>query len=404
MREGVVWVSAHRLDKPISFNIQVDLVSRALAARGYRVILAEPAGAGHPPLGAAPWLDAAGRERTDYQPGAESLRAIARRVRAGQVIIHGYPDMFPEAGAGQDTTVYLWGQTSGARATIHGVQALEGPLRIVPVTETSGRLFREGGVREVTQAVPHAVDVDVIRPATCSERSRWRSGWGLGGEFVIGCVATNQARKGLTSLLKGFEVLAQKRKGVKLLLRTRGRSGDGGPDLARWARKLPEGTLMVVEEFLPRGRMNELYGLLDLYCQASEWEGFCIPVIEAMAAGVPVAAHDIQGPGELVPYRELLVASRDAGGQGRGAVAERTVDVERLAAALLWAEGHRDELRRLGEIGRQEARRRFSVQEVASRWSGVLAGAGTCGIKGSGIRQWEEKGDHGRRATWERPC
>lgn len=53
--------------------------------------------------------------------------------------------------------------------------------------------------------------------------------------------------------------------------------------------------------------MRALYGVMYLYINLSEWEGFCIPVIEAMACGVPVAAQPIQGPAEIFPYQDLII-------------------------------------------------------------------------------------------------
>jgi len=54
-----------------------------------------------------------------------------------------------------------------------------------------------------------------------------------------------------------------------------------------------------------------------VYMNLSEWEGFGIPVIEAMSCGLPVLTHGLQGPGEIVPYTETLAAGgRDPGHPG----------------------------------------------------------------------------------------
>src|SRR3989441_33036 len=49
-----------------------------------------------------------------------------------------------------------------------------------------------------------------------------------------------------------------------------------------------------------RGGVEQLIKLADVFVQSSHWEGFGIPVLEAMASGVPVVAPRGPGLGEVV--------------------------------------------------------------------------------------------------------
>jgi len=82
--------------------------------------------------------------------------------------------------------------------------------------------------------------------------------------------------------------------------------GDGGekPGMERLAK-----TLGVAERCLFTGSRNDVPEILaacEMYLQTSRKEGFGIAALEAMAAGLPVAAADVPGLGPLVAGAGLL--------------------------------------------------------------------------------------------------
>jgi glycosyltransferase involved in cell wall biosynthesis len=107
--------------------------------------------------------------------------------------------------------------------------------------------------------------------------------------------------------------------------------------------------------FLP-GRL-EIRGWLeraDVFVHTSRWEGFGLVLLEAMLAGLPVAATRVSAVPEVVADGEtgLLVEPGDA---------------EALAAALDTLLANPERARELGEAGRNRARERFSVARMAER-------------------------------------
>jgi glycosyltransferase involved in cell wall biosynthesis len=58
---------------------------------------------------------------------------------------------------------------------------------------------------------------------------------------------------------------------------------------------------------VPHSEIPGHYAAADIFAIATHYEGFCIPVVEAMAAGLPVVASDIPPVRELVGNAGLLV-------------------------------------------------------------------------------------------------
>ena len=109
---------------------------------------------------------------------------------------------------------------------------------------------------------------------------------------------------------------------------------------------------------------------MDVYLNLSEWEGFCIPVIEAMACAVPVVSLPIQGPGEILPYPDTLVPDSLVREE------EGTVLFEadpRAVCTVLKALADRKVSReRLSREGREAAVTRYDIRRVAAQWEQVL--------------------------------
>jgi len=132
-------------------------------------------------------------------------------------------------------------------------------------------------------------------------------------------VGTLEKRKNVFRLLEAF-ALARKR-GVKAELRLAGRPGEGGgeitrraaqPDLASCVKLLgPVGDAALRE--LYRGASALLYPSLD--------EGFGLPILEAMQAGVPVLTSKVAAMPEVAGDAALLVDPSDTEELATGIVA-----------------------------------------------------------------------------------
>ena len=139
---------------------------------------------------------------------------------------------------------------------------------------------------------------------TKDERHRGRNQLGLGADdCVLICVARFAPQKRHDLLLEGFakarEAIA-KDGGPNLRMALVGGDpfGDGKDRAMAQAQALGLGDSVL---FLGiRRDVPDLYGLSDVFVMCSEWEGLGLVFLEAMAAGLPVAATGVSAVPEVV--------------------------------------------------------------------------------------------------------
>lgn len=368
----ILWPLTHPQGKAISFGYQIDRMTRALAEAGWQVIVGDP--------GKLPQPRHWGHGNRMLWPlrretPASKVRELIRTERVTHVILHGYLDMFPWIYDlfGLEVPVLWWGQTSGA--SLLRTPVPQGyPFWVVPLTERSKRYFeqylpRAGFPAEmVTEPVPHAVEH--LGPLDVSERIAAKQHYRAFGRFVIGSVGVNTIRKQLPRLLMAFAEVSERMPKATLLLKTTAAPVDEGPHLARVAEDLGVKNVLFEESDLPPAEMRRLYASMDLYVHAAEWEGFGIPVAEAMALGVPVLTPPIQGAGEIVPDDRFLVRDADApAGEEAETIHVRPAALAERIEALA---GDDDALSAMGRAALAHARESFSPQAVLKRWNRVL--------------------------------
>jgi glycosyltransferase involved in cell wall biosynthesis len=159
-------------------------------------------------------------------------------------------------------------------------------------------------------------------PAADAERAR--AALGLARPYVL-CVASHTARKNLGALVPAARTLAGE--GIEVVVAGGHRpqfAAEQGLDALRLLGHVPDGLL------------PGLYAGAEAFALPSRYEGFGLPVLEAMASGTPVVAADTSALPETCGGAARLVppdgdAIRDALGDLLGDAAER----ERLRAAGL---------------------------------------------------------------------
>ena len=107
--------------------------------------------------------------------------------------------------------------------------------------------------------------------------------------FLFAGVA--QERKGISELLDAFTLaFPPEVKDVRLIVK----SADWGR-LERWAALFPDGRITWLHALFDRAQMNRLYRSVSCLVMPTRAESFCLPLLEAMAAGVPVMYTDHGG-------------------------------------------------------------------------------------------------------------
>jgi glycosyltransferase involved in cell wall biosynthesis len=211
------------------------------------------------------------------------------------------------------------------------------------------------------------VDTAWFRPPAAEERAQARRALGLGSSFTVGAVGANSFRKRFDLILAAFALFASGEPGARLLIKTDRAVSREGRDLAVMAERngLADRVQVLTAE-LSAEEMRELYWALDLLLNLSEWEGFGLPVLEAMACGLPLVTHRVQGPGELAPCAELVAEDSEPHEEGGSRLlAARPPTVSRLLAR---AAADPQLRRRAAELGRRAAVQRYELAGVVRRW------------------------------------
>jgi glycosyltransferase involved in cell wall biosynthesis len=204
---------------------------------------------------------------------------------------------------------------------------------------------------EQVAVVPGGVD-PAFQPVADPERHRaLRARLGLDDEtpFIL-FVGVIEPRKNLVGLMDAFAILKSRQTLPHKLLLV-GRKGWLCEGIVEHAERSPVREDIVFAGFVPDGDLATLYSAAQIFAFPSHYEGFGLPVLEAMACGTPVVASRASSLPEVVGDAGFQVDPDDS---------------EQLAAALeLLAlnPNVRDDMRRRG----LERAARFTWQASASR-------------------------------------
>jgi glycosyltransferase involved in cell wall biosynthesis len=200
------------------------------------------------------------------------------------LIHHGSYEGYPRA--------FDWWTLNKARA-IYALSARRATA-VSTVSEYSRRdMVRYYGMRaDRIHVVPEGVDTRLFRPMT--ERAalaRWRASV-LGADVpYITYVGKPTERRNLSSLIRAFGALkSADRLPHKLLI-----VGADLPGASPFRKVIAELGLereVVVRGHVGHDEMAYVYNAADLFIYPSSYEGFGMPVLEAMACGAPVIALD----------------------------------------------------------------------------------------------------------------
>ena len=139
-----------------------------------------------------------------------------------------------------------------------------------------------------------------------------RARYSLPSRFVLG-LGTLQPRKNFVALIEAFaQTIAHSHpdmNGVALVIV--GGRGWLADDIPAVIARLGVGECVRVLGFVEDGDLPALYNLAAAFAFPSLYEGFGLPVLEAMACGTPVVAADNSSLPEVVGRAGLLVGATD---------------------------------------------------------------------------------------------
>jgi glycosyltransferase involved in cell wall biosynthesis len=179
------------------------------------------------------------------------------------------------------------------------------------------------------QFMPIGIDTDAWRIPTQEERETCKLAFGLKDKYVVLTVADNQERKNLSRSMEIFADFSKHAPDAMYVLLTREHAMLGWK-LREYAQELGiSDKVMVYERGLPFKELWGLYAASDCFLLTAKAEGAGLPIMEAMAAGLPCIGTDCTGIHEsLADGRGLLIppdyVHRDPFGNGRRYFASRS--------------------------------------------------------------------------------
>ncbi|MGB8356847.1 MAG: glycosyltransferase [Chthoniobacteraceae bacterium] len=147
--------------------------------------------------------------------------------------------------------------------------------------------FRQSGVTRPIHIIPLGIDPDYFNPSITSHR--------IGNIFTFLSVFEWGERKAPELLLKAFSDEFRRNEDVVLICKTS--NSDGSVNVAAQVRELnlkPDGGRIVfsLNEIIPTYQLSSLYRSADCFVLPTRGEGWGMPILEAMACGLPVIATD----------------------------------------------------------------------------------------------------------------
>lgn len=194
---------------------------------------------------------------------------------------------------------------------------------------------------------------------------------GLPARFVLG-LGTLEPRKNFVGLIRAFERLGRQPQQADLKLVIAGGRGWLYEPILQAARQSELAARIQLLGFVADADLPALYSLAEAFAFPSHYEGFGIPVLEAMACGTPVVAADNSSLPEVAGEAALLVPAGDDAA---------------LAAALARLLGDADLRTRLTEAGLRRTAE-FGWEAAAERlWGAYGEALGMWGDRRSPVRR-----------------
>lgn len=172
---------------------------------------------------------------------------------------------------------------------------------------------------------------------------------GLQHPFIL-FVGTLERRKNLTTLIEAFARVVQT---TDLQLVLVGRPGYGFSEIEAAIRRRTHQGQCILTGHVSDQELSLLYTLADLFAHPSRYEGFGIPLVEAMSFGLPIVASRIPASEEVAGEAALYY--------------DDPLDATGLEKKIIEALGDSALRRELGSRGRQRAAK-FSWEHVINMY------------------------------------
>lgn len=172
---------------------------------------------------------------------------------------------------------------------------------------------------DVVRYLHIAPDRIAVVPWGCDERFQPRHNperlaivqqkYGLPASYFL-CVGTLEPRKNVSALLKAYAIVREACRVEETKLVVAGRKGWLYAEIFATVQALGLGQDVIFTDFIEDEDLPDLYRGARLLVFPSLYEGFGLPILEAMASGVPVVASHTSSMPEVAGDAALLIDPR----------------------------------------------------------------------------------------------
>lgn len=230
-----------------------------------------------------------------------------------------------------------------------------------------------------TRYIPHAIDINNYFPLSREEREKLKAKYGLQGKFVVGVVQRNQGRKMPDRMIKSFALFCKNHPDAILFCHTDPYDVAAPIDLIQLINRYKiQNRIMFSGMTFFNGvdykDMNNIYNLMDVFFLTTSGEGFGIPIIEAMACGIPPVVTDYTTTHELliedgVCGIPVKLASELTGSWN----VERAIMDDEDGAKALETLYNNPELReQYGKVGIEKAKNLYNWDKIGQEWNKLI--------------------------------
>lgn len=167
---------------------------------------------------------------------------------------------------------------------------------------TKEDIIKELNYKKPVVEIPLAADANVFYRANISSISAIRKKYGLTNKYIL-TVCTLEPRKNIHSLLKAFNLINDN----KVILVIAGMMGWIGKDFKELIIDLKLDSRVILTGYVPNEELSSLYSGAEVFVYPSLYEGFGLPVLEAMQCGCPVITSNNSSMPEVAGDAGILV-------------------------------------------------------------------------------------------------
>ena len=183
--------------------------------------------------------------------------------------------------------------------------------RVLAISESTRQdVIRAWGVPPERVDVVYCGVDPAFRPLSAEELDAFRRQRNLPEHFAL-FLGTLEPRKNLDTLLEAYARWCQAQPSAPMLV-IAGARGWYFQHVFASMEQLDLGDRVQFAGYVPAAELPAWYGAADLFVYPSQYEGFGLPVLEAMACGTPVITSDRSSLPEVVGEAGCLVSPDDA--------------------------------------------------------------------------------------------